>query len=244
MYKTLVVGFLLIGSLFGAQTVEISGDKAYPPYSYFEKGEAKGVYVDVIKAAFEKMPDYEVKFNMVAWKRAIALIKSGKTVGFFPPFYNEERTAWTKFSEPILKETTVVFAKEETISGKVKFPEDFYGMKACLNRGFSPLNIGGEGFVKAIKDGKIELVEANDNKACLSRVARGLVGFYLSDQLIDISKFPKVKKGMMIKGNDGHVGFTLKGSYPFMDDFQMKFNKVIKDMKASGEVDKILQNYK
>ena len=31
---------------------------------------AKGVYVDVIKAAFDKMPDYDVKFNMVAWKKS------------------------------------------------------------------------------------------------------------------------------------------------------------------------------
>ncbi|NQY93633.1 MAG: transporter substrate-binding domain-containing protein, partial [Campylobacteraceae bacterium] len=181
----------------------------------------------------------------VAWKKAIALVKQGKTAGFFPPYFNEKRTAWTKFSEPLVNETTVIFAKESTLKGKTNFPDDFQGMKVCLNRGFSPTVMGGDKLEKAIKDGQIKLVEAKDNKSCLSRVDRGIADFYLNDQLIDTSSFPMLQKGMNIKGNSGYVGFTLKiENYPFMADVQKKFNAVIKDMKKSGELDKIVQKYK
>lgn len=243
--KKLLAGILLIaGSVFSAQTVELSGDKDYKPYSYLDGTEAKGVYVDVLKAAFDKMPDYDVKFNMVAWKRAIALVKQGKTVGFFPPYYSKSRLPWTKFSEPILPETTIVFAKENTLAGKTKFPEDFYGKKVCLNKGFSPATMGGETFDKAVKSGKIKLIEGNNNKACLGQVNRGIADFYLNDQLVD-PIFPAVKKGIKIKENQGYVGFTLKNdNYAFSADFQGKFNAVIKSMKENGEIDKILKKYK
>lgn len=243
--KSLLAISLLTGSLFASEMIELSGDMNYPPYSYKEDGVAKGVYVDIINSAFAKIPDYDVSFNMMAYKRAIALTKKGKTVGFFPPYYSEGRTAWTKFSEPILGETTIVFAKGKTLENKVNYPEDFHGTTACLNRGFNKGLLGGNKFADAIKNKKIKLIEANDAQGCLSRVKRDMADFYINDQLIDTSKFPSIKKGMKAKANFGHVGFTLKTKkYPFMNDLQQKFNNVIKQMKKSGEIDKILKNYK
>ena len=81
--------------------------------------------------------------------------------------------------------------------------------KVCLNKGFSPSTLGGETFDKAIKSGKIKLVEGNNNKACLGQVNRGIADFYLNDQLVD-PIFPAIKKGIKIKENQGYVGFTLK----------------------------------
>jgi len=50
---------------------------------------------------------------------------------------------------------------------------------------------------------------------------------------------------MKAKSNFGHIGFTLKDSkYSFMKDLQQKLNATILQMKRSGEIDNILQNYK
>ncbi len=243
MIKMILLG-LLAGSLFASQTVELSGDMNYPPYSYKESGKAKGVYVDIIQTAFSKIPEYDVTFKMMAWKRAISITKKGKTVGFFPPYYSDERTSWIKYSEPIASETSVVFAKNKTLKTKQKFPDDFYGSTVCLNRGFT-LMTGGHAFKKAIEDKKIKLIEANNNKDCLTRVKRDMADFYINDQLIDISAFPSIKRGMNTKVNFGHIGFTLKDSkYPFMKDLQDKFNSTIKQMKTDGTIDKIVQKYK
>ncbi len=244
-FKKSILTLLSVASVFASQVVELSGDKNYPPYSYTQNNVAKGVYVDIIRRAFEKMPQYDVKFNMMAYKRAIEMTKDGSTVGFFPPYYGKERTSWTKFSTPILAETTIVFSKEEILKNKKTYPEDFYGGTVCLNRGFNQSLLGGDKFAMAINDGKLKLVEGNDNKACLNRVARGIADFYINDQLIDTSMFPEIKKGMDAKGNFGHVGFTLKTeNYPFINDLEVKFNEAINQMKKSGEIEKILNNYK
>ena len=243
--KNIIVSILITTSIYASQTVELAGDMNYPPYSYIENGVAKGIYVDILKEAFSKMPSYNIKFNMMAYKRAIAMTKRGKIIGFFPPYYGIERTKWTKFSEPILAETTIVFAKEKMLENKTNYPEDFYGKTVCLNRGFNQSLLGGDKFAKAINEKKLKLLEANDNKACLNRVKMGLADFYINDQLIDTSKFPKIKKGMPTKKNFGHVGFTLKESnYPFMKDLQQKFNDTIIQMEKSGKIDEILKKYK
>ncbi len=242
--KKLFFTILLASSLFASQTIELAGDMNYPPYSYKKDGKAMGVYVDIINSAFAKMPDYDVKFNMVAWKRAITMTKKGKIIGFFPPYYSDERTSWTKFSKAITDETSVVFAKEKILKDKNKYPEDFSGLTVCMNRGFT-LMTGGFKFKSMVNSKKIKLIEANSNEDCLSRVKRGMADFYINDQLIDISKFPSIKRGFNAKENFGHIGFTLKNAkYPFMEDLQQKINDTIKQMKKSGEIDKIVQKYK
>jgi polar amino acid transport system substrate-binding protein len=243
--KTIFITFILTTTLYSSQLIELAGDKNYPPYSYSKNGIAKGVYVDILKEAFNQMDGYELKLNMMAWKRAINMTKQGKIIGFFPPYYSKNRTKWIKFSEPILFEQTIVFAKEEKLKGKIDFPKDFYGMKVCLNRGFGPENQGGKDFAKAIKNNKISLIEGNDNKACLGRVLRGMADFYINDQLIDISLFKEIKRGINVKKNSGYVGFTLKTKdYPFIEDFESKFNETIIKMKKNGQIEEILQKYK
>ena len=37
-------------------SVTVLCDASYPPYSYAENGEAKGLYSDILRAAFARMP--------------------------------------------------------------------------------------------------------------------------------------------------------------------------------------------
>jgi polar amino acid transport system substrate-binding protein len=243
--KKMIILLLMASSIFAAQVVELAGDKSYPPYSYSQDGQAKGLYVDILKTAFDKMPEYSLKLNMVAFKRAINMTKQGKIIAFFPPYFSEKRSVWMTFSEPLLDENTIIFAKQKELLKKLKFPDDFYGKTVCLNRGFSHTVMGGDKFEQAIKDNKLKLVTGKSNKACLNRVNRGVADFYINDQLIDISAFPSIKKGMSVKANFGHLGFTLKDkNYPFSKNFQKRFNKVIKEMNQNGEIEKIIQKYK
>ena len=67
--KRIILGALLLTSSYATQIVELACDKAYKPYSYKDGKEAKGIYVDIIKVAISKIPDYDVKFKPVAWKK-------------------------------------------------------------------------------------------------------------------------------------------------------------------------------
>ena len=241
----LIIILLFVTQLFATtQTIELLGDKNYPPYSYIENGIAKGIYVDIIQIAVEKMPQYNIKFRMISWNRSIALVKKGKAIGFFPPYYSDERTKWTKFSEPILAEKSNIYALSKTLKDKKQFPEDFFGLTVCLNKGFT-LMTGGIKMKHAIENNNLKLVYGKNNKACLGRIFRGLADMYVNDQLIDISEFPEINKGLVVAENFGHIGFTLKKeAFAYIDDFEKEFNKVIKEMKKSGQITKILENYK
>ncbi len=228
-------------SLWGSQTVELVCDKGYPPYSYKDGKKAKGVYVDVIKTAFNKLPQYDVKFKAIAWKKAISYVQSGKAIGFFPPYFNKDREAWTKFSTPILTETSVVFAKEKILKGKKKFPEDFLGLTVCMNRGFSISSVAGTKLAKMVDSGSINIKRGNTNQICLNQLKTNKADFYVNDQLIDTKNFPSIKRGLKVKQNNGYIGFTLKDDFPYKNDLISKLNKVINQMKKDGEIDKILQ---
>lgn len=244
--RRFITTLVLSSSLaFAAQSVELQGDKGYPPYSYLDGKTPKGVYIEILTSAFSKMPDYDLKLKMVAWKKAMKNVQTGKTVGFFPPYYNNERTAWTTFSEPIISENSIVFAKASLLDKAKTFPTDFKGTTLCMNKGWAVQNFGGDDFKNMLKNKSIKVKWGNDNSVCLNQVSKGKADFYINDQLIDTSTYPDIMRGMPTKSNFGYVGFTKKdASYTYMKDLQVKFNTVIKQMKENGEIDAILKKYK
>ncbi len=245
----LAVGLLLLPLIANAaEKVLIYGDDGYPPYSYLDNDgkTPKGIYVEILRQAFTKMPEYEVEIKLYPWKRGLDMIQTGKGLAMFPPYFSEERESWMNLSEPILAERVMVFGTAEKLKGKSKWPEDFYGTKIGLNAGFNPLSMGGKGFAEAIKEGKLTLDEGKDTETCLKKLAAGRSDFYINDQLVDISAFPEIKRSEIEAiQNHGHLGFTRKAeNFPYLVDFKTKFDKVIKDMKTSGEIDKIFNSAK
>ena len=242
----LAAAFLIFvhGICFAKQNVVVVGDTSYPPYSYLEDGQAKGIYVDILEAAFAKMPDYDVEIKMLPWKNGMNSVKIGKHVAIFPPYFTEERLPWMLFSEPILKEEVVVFGKADKLDGKTNWPEDFYGSKIGLNQGFNPSSMGGEEFANAVKDGKISLEAVGNNEQNLKKIKVGRIDFYLNDKMIDTSSFPLIKRGIVANLNNGYLGFTKSdANFKFIPDFKQQFDKIIKQMKESKEIDNIVNKY-
>ena len=225
--------------------ITLFGDEGYPPYSYSEGDKAKGIYVEVLTKIFEKIEGYEVKFKMLPWKRCIKLVKDGKSIAFFPPYYTEERETWMVFSEPILQEQTIVFGKAEKLKGKTKWPEYFYNHTFGLNAGFNPEAMAGKKFSSAVQMGMIKINEAKNNESNLKKLAKDRLDFYINDKLIDISSFPDIKRGIVAKNNWGYLGFTRKDfEYSeYLNDFKIKFNKAVKKTKETDEIQKIINSY-
>lgn len=241
---------LLFGnSAFAAEKVVVYGDDSYPPYTYLDAATKKpmGIYVEILQAAFAKMPDYEVTIELVPWKNALNKVETGTGLAMFPPYYNVERDAWMSYSEPLLAELIVVYGTEEKLKGKTKWPDDFYGSKIGLNSGFSPLSMGGKTLVDAIAAGKITLDdEGKSNEICLKKVAAGRLDFYLNDRLIDISATPTVKRSeIVVSENNGFLGFTKKTEkFPYITDFKTKFDAIVKELKQSGAIEAIVSKKK
>lgn len=100
------------------QPVTVYGDKDYRPYAYEENGEARGIYVNILREAFAKMPGYDVTIAMLPWKRGLDYIRKGKGIALFPPYHAPDRDSWILFSEPILEEQVIIFGRAETLADK------------------------------------------------------------------------------------------------------------------------------
>ncbi|MDY0360402.1 MAG: transporter substrate-binding domain-containing protein [Desulforegulaceae bacterium] len=239
------VFFLVFFSNSFAREVVLLGDSGYPPYSFEENGEAKGIYVDVIKRIFERIDGYEVKFTMLPWKRCIDEIKKGEAIAFFPPYYSEEREDWLVYSKPILEEQTIVFGKEGKIKNKNIWPDDFYNSTIGLNAGFDHETMGGKKFANAIKMGMIKVEEAKNNELNLKKLSVDRIDFYINDKMIDISKFPEIKRGVVVKVNWGYLGFT-KDDFKFSsyyEDFKIKFNQAVTEIQKTDEIEQVIKKY-
>lgn len=233
-------------SAFAAEKVVVYGDDSYPPYTYMDTATKTpmGIYVEILRAAFAKMPEYEVTIELVPWKNALNKVETGQGLAMFPPYYAEKRAVWMDYSEPVLAEKIVVYGVEDKLKGKSKWPDDFYGQTIGVNAGFNPESMGGKVFDEAIKAGKIKFDdEGKSNEMCLKKVAAGRLDFYLNDKLIDIKDAPTVLRSEILANeNHGHLGFTKKADgFPYKADFKTKFDAIIKEMKQSGAIDAIVK---
>jgi len=249
MKKLFLLMLLLIsvighGIVYARQQVTIYGDDNYPPYSFAENDQPKGIYFEVLKLAFAKMPDYDVQIRMIPWKRGLSCLKRGACLALFPPYYAEKRLSWMMLSEPILEEQILVFGKAEKLKGKTKWPQDFLGFQIGMNNGFSPQALGGNAFGEAFEAGKVVIQEAKNNDHNLRKLEKDRIDFYINDRLIDISKYPSVKRGLVTNINYGHLGFTRKyENFKYLHDFKQKFDTIIKEIKASDQIEKIVKKY-
>ena len=240
----LLINFIGHGIVYARQQVTIYGDDNYPPYSFAENDQPKGIYFEVLKLVFAKMPDYAVQIKMISWKRGLSCIKRGACLAIFPPYFAEKRLSWMMLSEPILEEKVIVFGKAEKLKGKIKWPQDFLNYQIGLNNGFSPHALGGNAFGEAFEAGKVIIQEAKNNDHNLRKLEMGRIDFYLNDRLIDISKYPSVKRGIVTNVNYGHLGFTRKDeNFKYLYDFKQKFNTIIKEVKATNQIEIIVKKY-
>ncbi|RED48576.1 substrate-binding periplasmic protein [Aestuariispira insulae] len=238
-----------------AQQVTIYGDNAYPPYSYKEGGEERGIYTAILKEAFAKMGDYEVTIEMVPWKRALSSIEKGDGFALYPPYHRPSLRPWiTPYSEPILDETTVVYCREAVIAERApkSFPDDYKGLVFVNNTGYAS---GGDAFMALVEAGEIKMQEAKSTQLNLKKMLLGRGDCFINDRLNILSEMKKLEAAGEVKADSeklaeaatltvekGYLGFSGPGAanFPFMGDFLAKFNAIIKEMHASGRIDAII----
>lgn len=252
---------LLTPSIFAGDTkVVIYADENYPPYSYVEKGEPVGIYTNIVKEAFSRMAGYNIEIKAVPWKRGQAQLKKGTGLALYPPYMNLQKRPWMwPFSLPLVDERVVVFCHEAILfrSLRPNWPEDYYGLTIGRNAGFL---LGGEKFTKAAKDGKIKISEAKDNRGNILKLGKKRIDCYLNDRISILWELKKLKEeglydeggkhaklieGASIAIEQGFLGFTDKddGKFSYKDDFLKKFNMAIYDMRKSGELEGIIDDY-
>ena len=253
-----LLGWLLVTQpLWGKQKVTIFGDDGYVPYSYSEDNVAKGIYVHILREAFQRMTDYQVKIEMLPWKRGLKEIELGHGFAIFPPyFWPKKRPYIEPYSEPIFQEKLVAICQPKVLQRpRAIWPDDFIGLTIGTNLGYlTP----GPRFFEAVKQSKIKLVESKDTNIGMKMLLlnrtdcyvnsfmsiRWVVG-HLKREGYPEDRLSALKIGIVISQKWAYLGFRAgeNPKYPFKSDFILKFNQAIRAMKREGRIEEIVNEF-
>jgi len=241
------------------QKVTILADENYPPYTFVENGELKGVYVDIVLESAKLISArYEVEIVGVPWKRGLETIKAGKALAILPPYkhVDKRRYMWP-YSLPIMTENVVAFChKNINILKYIGNPNK----KIVL-----PLNIGVNTdyliLNRALERAKnLNNIIVRENKSTPSNIMKlyfGRIDCYLNDRLSTlwalskISKdskvnFDNIKEALLVTPQTAHIGYTNNDShnFHFKDDFVLRMDKALSKFMSSDKYQEIISRYK
>jgi len=251
--------FLLLSLFYGASglgaqeqakvKVTVFCDENYKPYSYQENGAATGLYVDVLAAAFSRMPGYSVSIIPVPWKRALDSARRGEVLAIFPPYSKPMERPWLDCAIELHKEELVLFGKESTVSKRKNWPEDYKGLRIGINTGFIVV-------IPESQRSLFSIDEGTDSKLNIKKLANDYIDGYVNDRFLILSALSEMIKsgeyienksspivaGPVLSREGAYLAFSNNdnGKYPYKADFKKKLAKIIMEMQAAGEIRKIL----
>jgi polar amino acid transport system substrate-binding protein len=240
--------------------VTIYTDDSLRPYSFTENGEVKGIYINIIKAVFDRMQGYDVKIVAVPWMRGKKMIESGKGFGLATAYFHGHDWPYLyPYSLPFATDVLNVYCGKDILKNeRAVWPDDYENLRVGRPSGYS--GFGGPKFDEMVKEKKISLEESKGAVTQILKVGAGRVDCILMDQTTFhveyqkaihdgrfLSNWKEPISGAEISRNDVYIGYSKKaiqsGKYPFHMDFRQQFDSELYKMIRSGERDKILYSY-
>ena len=159
----------LTSSALSVQPVEIYTYDVLPPFAFKDdNGKLTGIYIEMVRKAIERMPDYSATFRVVPWSRAKEQTRKGQAFAILPPYFHahdwlthdtQQPYIWP-YSLKLHHQSDVVICNEEIAkTPRVKFPEDFKGLKFVMFRGDGRAGVK---FMEMVNNGEITLQSVND----------------------------------------------------------------------------------
>ena len=239
--------------------VVILCDAGYPPYSYAEGDEAKGLYTDILRTAFTRMPDYRVHIRPVPWARGLAEVASGRAFALYPPYYRPGARPWMDYSRPILKEKVVVFVRAELARKRPieRFPLAYGDLHIGVNRGF--MSIDDQDYKNMLATGALKQSYANDNRTNLARLYHGRIDVYINDRhsvqweleqmqregVFAQNNLDWLVEGPWLSGEAAYLGYTRlnASAYPYKPKFMQLLDKILAELERDGSIERLAKSY-
>lgn len=226
----------------------------YAPYEYLKDGEAKGIAVDIIKEAVNRIEDVEVSFDFLPWSRAVHKLKAGEADVLFNAGVNDERKQWGNYGKNILIDQTYYLFKR-TSSHFMVDPE--ITKTGELSIGIRLGYLYGSGvFRQAIDQGRFQRVElTKSTKMSIDMLLGGRIDTFVGDYLptMDFIKKNRLEDLIDVVKNSEYPQQNLtvltwptyllfnKKSVPL--DIVDKIDAAMEEMRIDGTMDLIYANY-
>lgn len=265
----LLIYFLSNSVVFSAQEVNIYTYDVLPPFAFRDaQGELTGVYIEIVKKAISRMPQYTVSFMVVPWARAKNEAESGRAFAILPPYFHAHD--WLTKAEPkhpyiwpyslsLFTQYDVIICNEKVLNvPRTEYPADYRGLKFVMWRGDGR---AGEKFNQMVDEKKIDLILLDDVKHTIPFLLRGRADCTIASripfawyvkQIKETGEYKKHDRGVVLKEiaiisrNEGYLGYTdvdSEKNFPFKKDFSIKFDIEIYKMKKNREIQEIVKKF-
>ncbi len=253
--------FLNFHTTAKAEPIEIAiyVEESYPPYIYTENSMAKGLYIDVLRTAFDRMEDFKVTLLPVSWQRGKKIMERGQGIGLVPPYFHGHDWPYLHpYSLPFYMETVRVYCRETLPFGieSRSWPNGFKGLRIGNMRGYD--GWGGEAFHQLVKNKEVDYYEADTLDNLINMGMRERLDCFLMEESAFTAEYnsllehynsqgtpyKSIVKGPVTGIDPVYIGYSrparLSGKFPSMHDFMQAFDAEIYKMRKSGEIKKIM----
>lgn len=187
---------------FGAPLLFVTDD-SFPPYSYLEKGQIKGIDIEIVEEMAKRL-NVEIRIEQVPWKRLLKMTQHGLCDGSFSLFKNKERLEYAMFAtaQPIHVSAFPIFHKKD-VEFKLDSLKDLYGKTIGVNRGFSV----SESFDEAVRQGKIKVNVEDEVEENIYLTMDGQIDGFTNNR--DVTLY-KIKNNPRLKKFNDMIQYTQK----------------------------------
>lgn len=206
-----------------------------------------GILVDIARYVDARMPEFELKYDLLPWSRAYQMAQRGEA-GIIGLSMTERRLELFDYSEVIFFDEVVVVVKRGH-----EFPfttiQDLRGKRVGVGRG----GTFGDDFDEAVDSGLFELYEDNGDVLRLKMLLAGRIdaalispGKVAVEQLVSSSPALRPLKDQLVvlpvplKSDPNYLGFSKSMC---MQGFLDQFNELVRQGYDSGDIQAIISRH-
>ncbi len=242
----LLCGSITVNHSLADQTLNLVAHEKFPPFTWSENGQAKGIDVDITKELCRRI-EVQCNIEFVPFKRVLLYIKQGKADGGLSPFKTPTREEFAYFLEyPVHYSTYNIFVKK---GHKFQFQkiEDLYGKRIGKNRSFTLSNE----FNDATAFGKIQIEVVDETKQNIGKLIMESIDGMVSNQaetLLLIKKRGLSNKIEYLprpvqKPRAAYLAVSKSANIPDKMQLIDKMNQALKAMYDDGTIEQINDKY-
>lgn len=225
----------------GVAPLVVVGDVAFPPYSYLEAGQPRGIDVELMQE-LSRRTGVPLQLSLQPFKRVIESLRSGSVDAAMAVLHSAEREAFALYAGVLHTSTYVLFVPrgaEFAFSGV----ESLRGKRIGKVRGF----FISEAFEAEVAAGRIVLEEAASSDQTLRMLLAGRVDAFSGQSVVTryyareagvldkITALPQV----LTPDRPSHLVLSRASAWPDKVRWAERFRQVLDAMHRDGTVARI-----
>lgn len=243
-------------------TITILVDDAYKPFSYLEDKQVRGLYSDILRAASQNIPDFNIELKAIPWERGKHLVKTGAELAIAPVFFHGHDWPYLyPYSIPLYREDVALICNTKVKqSNSRKWPAGYTEFSIGNMRGFD--GWGGLEFRELVEQKSISYQEVGSAEQLILMVAMGRVDCILMEEFafayhmriiresndIDSRGHLALFTAEIVGSDYTYVGYSeaaiSSGKFPNQYEFRKALDIALYKMHKSGELSLVISKSK